>query len=118
MSYEDARLALDELLLLLSACVKFEEAVFRPSKTLDIFWHEFILHTQDYISFCQSLGVNYIHHIPDPVGAPKVVADSGKDVRDFLTKFGIPYDMSLWTDLGADCGCDKAVERHTAVQQN
>lgn len=35
-----------------------------PSVMADSLWHEFILDTKNYIAFCESLGIPYIHHNP------------------------------------------------------
>jgi hypothetical protein len=35
-----------------------------PSKVVDDLWHEFILHTQDYQTFCQRAFGAFFHHIP------------------------------------------------------
>jgi hypothetical protein len=35
------------------------------SKYIDIFWHEFILFTTDYKSFCDKSYGEYLHHIPN-----------------------------------------------------
>lgn len=112
ISLQTAEKAFSELLIFLSACVNFKDASFRPSKTLDVVWHEFIIHTRDYIAFCESLGVNYIHHIPDSVPAQKM---KGRDVREFLSEYGVPYDMSFWDDFSGECGCDKAIDRKELI---
>lgn len=35
-----------------------------PSKVVDAIWHSHILHTREYLQFCRSLGVDFIHHSP------------------------------------------------------
>ena len=42
-----------------------------PTKRLDDGWHAFILHTLDYMKFCDCFFGRYIHHLPNPPGTPK-----------------------------------------------
>lgn len=39
-----------------------------PLETLDKMWHCFILHTQDYMEFCQRFFQRYLHHVVEPIG--------------------------------------------------
>jgi hypothetical protein len=36
-----------------------------PSRRLDSAWHEFILHTKQYVDYCEANFGTYIHHVPD-----------------------------------------------------
>lgn len=38
-----------------------------PSEVVDIAWHEFILRTREYSSFCQQAFGQYLHHTPDSI---------------------------------------------------
>jgi hypothetical protein len=38
---------------------------FVPSFKIDLAWHEFILHTRDYVSFCDAVVGRYVHHEPE-----------------------------------------------------
>jgi hypothetical protein len=42
-----------------------------PTKRVDDGWHAFILHTIDYMQFCNRFFGHYVHHTPNPPGAPK-----------------------------------------------
>ena len=42
-----------------------------PTKRLDDGWHAFILHTIDYMQFCNRFFGHYVHHVPNPPGAHK-----------------------------------------------
>lgn len=44
------------------------ERNFAPSVPVDALWHEWILFTDDYHTFCHQLG-GYIHHTPIPQGS-------------------------------------------------
>ncbi len=35
-----------------------------PTRIVDFIWHAHILHTKDYINFCNSVAGGYIHHAP------------------------------------------------------
>ena len=37
-----------------------------PSVAVDAAWHAFILHTRDYIDYCERHYGRYLHHVPDP----------------------------------------------------
>ncbi len=39
-----------------------------PTKKIDIAWHHFILHTKDYMSFCEQYFGGYVHHSPTSPG--------------------------------------------------
>lgn len=39
-----------------------------PLAKLDTLWHCFILHTEDYTTFCHTYFNRYIHHVVEPVG--------------------------------------------------
>ncbi len=80
---------------------------FCPSKTVDIGWHAFLMHTRDYTAFCNEINGQYIHHEPTPVEI--VVARTGgvtETVRAMKAN-GIFVDEVLWTKT-ADCdgSCD------------
>ncbi len=45
-------------------CKKYSHHKLPPSKEIDIFWHNHILHTESYITFCKILFGEYYHHSP------------------------------------------------------
>jgi hypothetical protein len=45
-----------------------------PLKNLDKMWHCFILHTEDYIEFCQKYFNRYLHHRVEPTGNEYVMS--------------------------------------------
>lgn len=45
--------------------VKSGKSVGMPSKVVDDLWHEFILHSRDYASFCDKAFGGFLHHTPD-----------------------------------------------------
>ncbi|MFA5959452.1 MAG: hypothetical protein WC785_02955 [Tatlockia sp.] len=42
--------------------------LFGPLIPLDAMWHAFILHTRDYMAFCEHYFACYFHHDMEPVG--------------------------------------------------
>lgn len=62
---------------------------FGPLLKLDIFWHSFILHTRDYLSFCQHYFGEYIHHNVEAPGfehqlTPEELSDFLNDCFEYL----------------------------------
>jgi len=57
-----------------------------PSKAVDAAWHEFILYTRDYTTFCQRVYGGYLHHMPN---------DEPSTGDDFLSGAG-----RAWMDIG------------------
>jgi len=41
-----------------------DESLTIPTAVVDAIWHAHILHTKDYINFCETLAGHYIHHTP------------------------------------------------------
>ncbi|WED43637.1 hypothetical protein [Legionella cardiaca] len=63
--------------------------LFGPLLILDKLWHAFILHTDDYVSFCQHYFGEYFHHHIEPLGmehelTPDELADFLSDAYDYL----------------------------------
>jgi len=45
-----------------------------PSRAVDVLWHEFIVDTVEYASFCENAYGRFIHHVPDSSMDPGRVA--------------------------------------------
>ncbi|WP_058525637.1 hypothetical protein [Legionella erythra] len=63
--------------------------LFGPLLPLDDMWHTFILHTRDYMDFCQAFFKTYFHHDVEPPTAahqlsPEELADFLNDCYDHL----------------------------------
>lgn len=111
MSTDEARSTFDDLILFLSAGVVWPYAGFNPPEQMDAVWHEFILHTQAYIKFCKSLGVDYIHHIPHGTSEPDTLKAQEVDLFDILSDLGVTFNAKIWQDAKSQCnGCDRAIE--------
>lgn len=56
--------------------------LFGPLLVLDELWHAFILHTDDYFSFCQHYFDAYFHHHVEPLGFEHEL--TAEELADFL----------------------------------
>jgi hypothetical protein len=77
---------------------------YSPSKLVDEMWHSFILHTRDYLAFCQELGY-FMHHIPS---RKPMLKNYSRTKRDLQKRFGT-LNEKFWSNDSADCGggsCD------------
>lgn len=61
---------------------KRQTYLFGPLLILDEIWHTFILHTRDYISFCQYYFEDYFHHHIEPIGFEYEL--TAEELADFL----------------------------------
>ncbi len=94
--------ALSEVIRFLNL-IAVSETMLTPSKVLDRVWHEFILCTRAYGSFCERNFGRMIHH--DPGGpAEKHREQFRRTVRLYREHFGAP-EPSIWGAAAAsDCG--------------
>jgi hypothetical protein len=107
----DRRLAeriMDQALAFLAACALNTDAPLSPGELVDIGWHTFILHTQDYAAFCDDVAGRFIHHVP--TDDADTTAEPPSDMRprtvDAIQTAGYRVDPELWAPPGADCnGC-------------
>lgn len=67
LSQEDAGKLIEDTKLFLFLCGT-RKGSFAPSAIIDECWHNFILFTQDYITFCETYFGRYIHHQPNSPG--------------------------------------------------
>lgn len=56
--------------------------LFGPLLKMDELWHSFILHTPDYLNFCQHYFAGYFHHHVEPIGFEHEL--SADELADFL----------------------------------
>ncbi|CDZ76930.1 hypothetical protein BN59_01209 [Legionella massiliensis] len=56
--------------------------LFGPLLALDELWHGFILHTRDYLAFCQHYFGEYFHHDVEPIGLEHELTT--EELADFL----------------------------------
>jgi hypothetical protein len=53
-----------ELKRYLLLCAEYPDISLPVSPVIDELWHEFLLHTRDYMAFCNDLAGGFIHHVP------------------------------------------------------
>jgi uncharacterized membrane protein YgcG len=99
----------------LHEAIKFLDAVadakdpIAPSKKVDEAWHAFILHTNQYMSWCEGRYGRYIHHVPMDKPDRKAYARSYSTMR---SRYGdldrhvwpVPGGWGAGAAGGASCG--------------
>jgi hypothetical protein len=78
---------------------------------VDDFWHEHILFTRDYASFCDAVAGKFLHHEPADADSSPKVASYSLTLMLLEQHFG-PVELDVWPDSGAsqcdNCAmCDK-----------
>lgn len=80
---------------------------YRPSKKVDIGWHQFILNTRDYAEFCERVAGRFLHHVPEKFAAPRregtAVADSLRPTVEAIEAAGLPIHPELWFAEAGKC---------------
>lgn len=56
--------------------------LFGPLLVLDKMWHNFILHTRDYVDFCYRYFNDYFHHHVEPAGFEYLL--TAEELADFI----------------------------------
>jgi len=93
-----ANAAIDDMLGYVHTIAHNPGCGYGPSDIVDMAWHEFILHTADYMAYCEMAYGRYIHHRPNRRGeVGKLVSETAA----FMAANGIVYDPKLWGK--ADC---------------
>lgn len=100
---ELAERIVDQALVFLKACAVNGGAPLSPSKLVDIGWHTFLLHTQEYATFCERIAGRFIHHVP----TDDVHYGSADATIVALAQTGLAVDNDLWSgaQTGVCTGC-------------
>ena len=84
------------------------EVLGMPSKAVDIAWHEMILMTRTYHSFCERAYGHYLHHSPEPVMAEPMRPTLARTLQvlegQSPTLVGVPLLFTVDGELGIDGG--------------
>ncbi|GHH53804.1 glycine-rich domain-containing protein [Lentzea cavernae] len=82
----------------LTVCAADPHQRFRPSRQVDLGWHQFILNTQDYATFCDRAAGRFIHHVPDEFVAPvrRATAEVLGPTVEAIKAAGLPFHPELW----------------------
>ncbi len=97
--------ALGEVLRFMYLANKNKQGMLTPSVQVDLAWHEFILCTRTYASFCQQQFGEFIHHTP---GGSKTTNQEQfvKTLNYYESTFGTP-NKRYWgsiLEVAATCG--------------
>ena len=94
----------NEIKKFLAVCASNRSQNFAPSKTLDNMWHNFVLFTPQYISFCNMIG-GYVHHRP----TCEIMHESYANTLEAMPRIFGDVNSKYWkTKNAADCSsqCD------------
>jgi hypothetical protein len=83
---EEARAAIVACKKFLYRAVQFR-SLDAVSDLVDAAWHAWILHTQNYMTFCHDCFGRYIHHVPIPAYIPPAVTTDAR-CRTALEQYG------------------------------
>jgi hypothetical protein len=103
-TYSLAERVVEQALIFLKACADHPGSRLSPTKSVDHGWYAFILHTEEYVRFCDRVAGRYIHHRPtgDDNSGPGATS-AARTVRA-LRLTGYLIDDELWSvDSIADC---------------
>lgn len=107
ISISDADHIITDTISFLTVCAAIPEGRFRPSKRVDLGWHQFILNTQDYAEFCDRVAGGFLHHVPDEFTSPaadrRATADTLAPTVEAIRAAGLPFHADLWTAESASC---------------
>lgn len=107
MTGDEAARIVDQAVAFLKTCVDHPGLHLRPSRKVDLGWHQFILNTVDYAEFCQRVAGYFVHHVPDEFTSPRGgSAETTKALAptvDAMTASGFEVDAELWTAMSGQC---------------
>ncbi|WP_217711577.1 hypothetical protein [Actinomadura sp. NAK00032] len=102
VSTEKAERILNQALAFLMACALNPGAELAPSKSVDVGWHAFVLHTREYADFCHRVAGRFIHHTPDDRSETGSGGASIRATVAAMEQAGLSVDPDLWETAG-DC---------------
>ncbi|MEU4833925.1 hypothetical protein [Streptosporangium sp. NPDC023615] len=96
-----ADVIMEQALAFLAACAARPGARLAPSEIVDIGWHTFILHTQEYAEFCEQNAGRFIHHSPTDEGGAESGGCTAADTVTVMRELGLPVVAGLWGHAAA-----------------
>jgi hypothetical protein len=89
----------------LTVCATNPHQQFRPSRQVDLGWHQFILNTHDYAEFCDRVAGRFIHHVPDEFAPPerRATTDVLAPTVEAIKAAGLPFHPELWATGEGSC---------------
>ncbi|WP_066956093.1 hypothetical protein [Streptomyces lushanensis] len=106
LSDDQAERGVSQMVAFLVASTLADEPL-TPSLRVDLFWHAFIQRSVSYVAFAESLGVDYIHHVPDDdeTGSdPEAGGAALEATKTAIRAAGFAVDPEFWPNEGA-AGC-------------
>lgn len=103
----EADAIISDTLSFLTVCAMNPCNKFRPSKKVDIGWHQFILNTREYAEFCDRVAGRFLHHVPErnaaPSGEGTAIADALRPTVDAIEAARLPIHPELWFAEAGKC---------------
>ncbi|MFD0200173.1 MULTISPECIES: glycine-rich domain-containing protein [Saccharothrix] len=97
----------NQAVVFLKTCADNPGKHFRPSRAVDLGWHQFILNTIDYADFCEDIAGYFIHHVPDEVTPPSNSRSALKAALaptvQAIRASGFEVDVELWETSAGEC---------------
>lgn len=87
--------AVNEYIRFLELHVAYPNTTIVPGKVVDKVWHDHILHTRDYIQFCEKSFGSYFHHDPKDRSSDKVM-DLRPTCELYRTRYGHSVPKAYW----------------------
>lgn len=98
LSLEAARAHEQELKRYLALCAMNPEVNYGMKGQVDKLWHEFILFTEAYATFCENVSGRFLHHRPHVPGQIDA-DDAGDGYERFLADYESAYGESAPADI-------------------
>lgn len=104
ISAERAAIHERELKRFLAICVVYKEPIGMRGE-VDELWHNFIMFTDDYASFCDEVAGHFIHHVPDDEETTKEesLTSSLRFDMAYENLFNAAPSREVWPNIDVDC---------------
>ncbi|MEU7527715.1 hypothetical protein AB0A74_18430 [Saccharothrix sp. NPDC042600] len=107
MTGDEAVRIVNATVAFLKVCADSPEGHYRPSRRVDLGWHQFILNTVDYAEFCERVAGRFLHHVPEAFAPPRATpADTAKTLAptvEAMRAAGFEVDPALWATGSGKC---------------
>ncbi|CAH6419231.1 Hypothetical protein HVR_LOCUS429 [uncultured virus] len=87
--------AVDEYYRFMMLTKKYPKDTLVPGKVIDEVWHDHILHTQEYIKFCDEYFGHYVHHTPKDRSSNDVMKFDETESK-YVETFGRKPPKKYW----------------------
>ncbi|GGP36773.1 glycine-rich domain-containing protein [Saccharothrix coeruleofusca] len=120
MTGDEATRIVDATTAFLKVCADNPNGHFRPSRRVDLGWHQFILNTTDYAEFCERVAGRFLHHVPEEFTPPRAAkSDTARMLAPTVNAMraaGFTVDPDLWV-LTASGSCTQCHSGCTSCGQ-